>query len=132
MMSQWYECKKQAPGAVLFFRLGDFYEAFEDDAILLAKELEIVLTKRQETPMAGIPAHTCETYIDRLVSKGYRVAVAEQMENPKDVKGIVKREIVRMVTPGSVINSSLLSDKSNNFIACLSQVNSIYGLAILD
>jgi DNA mismatch repair protein MutS len=132
MMSQWYECKKHAPGAVLLFRLGDFYEAFEDDALLLAKELEIVLTKRQETPMAGIPAHTCETYIDRLVSKGYRVAIAEQMEDPKSVKGIVKREIVRMVTPGSVINSALLSDKSNNFIACLSQVNSIYGLALLD
>ena len=132
MMSQWYECKKQAPGAVLLFRLGDFYEAFEDDAILLAKELELVLTKRQETPMAGIPAHTCEAYIDRLVSKGYRVAVAEQMEDPKAVKGIVKREIVRMVTPGSVINSTLLSDKSNNFIACLSQINSTYGLAILD
>jgi len=136
MMSQWYECKKQAPGAVLLFRLGDFYEAFEDDAILLAKELELVLTKRQETPMAGIPAHTCESYIDRLVSKGYRVAVAEQMEDPQDVtravKGIVKREIVRMVTPGSVINSSLLSDKANNFIACLSQINSTYGLAILD
>jgi DNA mismatch repair protein MutS len=132
MMSQWYECKKQSQGAVLLFRLGDFYEAFEDDALLLSKELELTLTKRQETPMAGIPAHTCETYIDRLVSKGYRVAVAEQMEDPKAVKGIVKREIVRMVTPGSVINSSLLSDKSNNFIGCLSQVNSIYGLAILD
>lgn len=132
MMSQWTECKKQASGAVLLFRLGDFYEAFEDDAVLLAKELELVLTKRQDTPMAGIPAHTCETYIDRLVSKGYRVAIAEQMEDPKAVKGIVKREIVRIVTPGSVINSSLLSDKSHNFIACLSQINSTYGLAILD
>jgi DNA mismatch repair protein MutS len=132
MMSQWHECKKQAPGALLLFRLGDFYEAFEDDALLLAKELDLVLTKRQETPMAGIPAHTCETYIDRLVAKGFRVAVAEQMEDPKLAKGIVKREIVRLVTPGSVINSSLLSDKSNNFMACLSQVNSIYGLAVLD
>jgi DNA mismatch repair protein MutS len=132
MMSQWYECKKQAQGAVLLFRLGDFYEAFEDDAVLLAKELELVLTKRQETPMAGIPAHTCESYIDKLVSKGYRVAVAEQMEDPQVVKGIIKREIVRMVTPGSVINSVLLSDKANNFIACLSQINSTYGLAILD
>src|ERR1700752_4704892 len=90
MMSQWYECKKKAAGALLLFRLGDFYEAFEDDALLLAKELDLVLTKRQDTPMAGIPAHTCETYIDRLVSKGYRVAVAEQMEDPQSVKGAVK------------------------------------------
>jgi DNA mismatch repair protein MutS len=132
MMSQWYACKKEAQGALLLFRLGDFYEAFEDDALVLAKELDLVLTKRQETPMAGIPAHTCETYIDRLVSRGFRVAVAEQMEDPKEVKGIVKREIVRLITPGSVINSSLLNDKSHNFLACLAQVNSIYGLAILD
>ncbi len=132
MMSQWYECKKQAPGALLLFRLGDFYESFEDDALLLAKELDLVLTKRQETPMAGIPAHTCETYIDRLVAKGFRVAVAEQMEDPKAVKGIVKREIVRLVTPGSVVNSSLLTDKSSNFMVCLCQVNSIYGLAVLE
>ncbi|MBS0649013.1 MAG: DNA mismatch repair protein MutS [Verrucomicrobia bacterium] len=132
MMSQWHACKKKAEGALLLFRLGDFYEAFEDDALILAKELDLVLTKRQETPMAGIPAHTCETYIDRLVSRGFRVAVAEQMEDPKEVKGIVKREIVRLITPGSVINSSLLNDKSHNFLACLAQVNSIYGLAILD
>lgn len=132
MMMQWQECKKQAKGAVLLFRLGDFYEAFEDDALLVAKELELVLTKRQETPMAGIPAHTCETYIDRLVGRGYRVAIAEQVEDPKVAKGLVKREIVRLITPGSVIHSTLLSDKSNNFMACLAQVNSIYGLAILD
>ncbi len=132
MMSQWYACKKQAPGALLLFRLGDFYEAFEDDALLIAKELDLTLTKRQETPMAGIPAHTCETYVDRLVSKGFRVAIAEQMEDPQSVKGIVKREVVRLITPGSVINSSLLNDKSNNFMACLAQVNSIYGLSILE
>ena len=101
---QWQECKKQAKGAVLLFRLGDFYEAFEDDALLVAKELELVLTKRQETPMAGIPAHTCETYIDRLVGRGYRVAIAEQVEDPKVAKGLVKREIVRLITPGSVIH----------------------------
>jgi len=132
MMAQWHACKKAAPGALLLFRLGDFYEAFEDDATLIAKELDLTLTKRQETPMAGIPAHTCETYVDRLVSKGFRVAIAEQMEDPKAVKGIVKREIVRLITPGSLINSTLLNDKSNNFMACLAQVNSIYGLAILD
>jgi DNA mismatch repair protein MutS len=132
MMSQWYACKKQAQGALLLFRLGDFYEAFEDDALTIAKELDLTLTKRQETPMAGIPAHTCESYVDRLVSKGYRVAIAEQMEDPRLVRGIVKREIVRLITPGSLINSTLLSDKSNNFMACLAQINSIYGLAILD
>lgn len=132
MMLQWKDCKQKAENAILLFRLGDFYEAFEDDALVIAKELDLVLTKRQETPMAGIPAHTCETYIDRLVGKGYRVAVAEQMEDPKNVKGIVKREIVRMVTPGSVIQSALLSEKSNNFMAALAQINSIFGLAILD
>lgn len=131
-MAQWQECKKKAAGALLFFRLGDFYEAFEDDAVVVAGELDLVLTKRQETPMAGVPAHMCETYVDRLVAKGFRVAIAEQMEDPQSTKGLLKREIVRMITPGSVINSTLLSDKSNNFMACLAQVNTMYGLAIVD
>ncbi len=132
MMVQWQACKAQAKGALLLFRLGDFYEAFEDDAIVLAKELDIVLTKRQETPMAGIPAHSAENYLDRLVSRGYRVAIAEQMEDPKDVKGIVKREVVRLLTPGSVIQSALLQDKSANFMTAITMVNSIFGLAALD
>ncbi len=132
MMVQWQNCKKKAGDALLLFRLGDFYEAFEEDAVVISKELELVLTKRQETLMAGIPAHTCDTYIDKLVGKGYRVAVAEQMENPKNVKGIVKREIVRMITPGSVIQSTLLCEKSSNFMACLTQVNALFGLAVLD
>ena len=132
MMLQWQECKKNAKGALLLFRLGDFYEAFEEDALLLSKELDLVLTKRQETPMAGIPAHTCEGYLDRLLAKGYRVAVAEQIEDPKMTKGLVKRAIVRVVTPGTVINSSLLSDKASNFLVSLTQVNTIFGLAILD
>lgn len=132
MMMQWHECKKKSEGALLFFRLGDFYEAFYADAVTLAKELDLTLTKRQDIPMAGIPFHTSEGYIDKLVGKGYRVAIAEQMENPKDVKGIVKRDVVRIVTPGSLINSSLLSEKSNNFIACLSQFNHVLGLSILD
>ena len=131
-MLQWQECKKNAKGALLLFRLGDFYEAFEEDAIILSKELDIVLTKRQETPMAGIPAHACDNYLDRLLAKGYRVAIAEQMEDPKTVKGIVKRAIVRIITPGTLINSTLLSDKSSNFLVAVSQVNSIFGLAILD
>ncbi len=132
MMLQWQACKAQAKGALLLFRLGDFYEAFEDDAIVLAKELDIVLTKRQETPMAGIPAHAADNYLDRLVGKGYRVAIAEQMEDPKDVKGIVKREVVRLLTPGSMIQSTLLHDKSSNFMVAIAQLNSIYGLAALD
>jgi DNA mismatch repair protein MutS len=132
MMLQWHECKKKSEGALLLFRLGDFYEAFYADAVTLAKELELTLTKRQETPMAGIPFHTSEGYIDKLVGKGYRVAVAEQVEDPKLVKGIVKREVVRIVTPGTLINSSLLSEKSNNFIACLSHFNHTLGLSVLD
>jgi DNA mismatch repair protein MutS len=132
MMSQWHACKEKAPGSILLFRLGDFYEAFEEDAVVLAKELDIVLTKRQETPMAGIPVHTCEAYIDRLVGRGYRVAIAEQLEDPKNVKGIVKREVVRLITPGSVIQSTLLNEKANNFMICVTERGACYGLAIID
>ena len=132
MMAQWHHCKKNAPEAVLLFRLGDFYEAFYEDAILISEKLDLTLTKRQEIPMAGVPFHTSETYIDKLVSKGYRVAIAEQMEDPRAVKGLVKREIVRVVTPGTVVNSMLLTDKANNFLACIAQVGEIQGLSILD
>lgn len=132
MMAQWHACKKSAPEGILFFRLGDFYEAFYDDAILLSKELDLTLTKRHDIPMAGVPFHSSENYIDRLVAKGYRVAIAEQMEDPRDVKGIVKREVVRVVTPGTVVNSLLLSDKANNFLASITQVGEIHGLSILD
>lgn len=132
MMLQWHACKQVAQQSVLLFRMGDFYEAFYDDAVILAKELELTLTSRQDIPMSGVPCHTCEGYIDRLVAKGYRVAVAEQMEDPKKTKGIVKREVVRVVTPGTVINSSLLSDKTNNYFASIARIGAIYGLAYLD
>lgn len=132
MMIQWHNCKKNAGTALLFFRMGDFYEAFYDDAILMARELELTLTKRQGIPMCGMPHHTSEGYIDRLVSKGYRVAVAEQMEDPRQTKGLVKRDVVRIVTPGTVINSSLLTENNNNYVAAVSQVGQLYGLAILD
>lgn len=132
MMQQWQHCKQVAQDAVLFFRMGDFYEAFYDDAVLIAKELDLTLTKRQEIPMSGVPWHTSEGYIDKLIAKGYRVAIAEQTEDPKKAKGLVKREVVRVVTPGTVINSSLLSDKNNNFIASATRVGAIYGLAVLD
>ncbi len=89
MMAQWHSCKQMAKDAILLFRMGDFYEAFYDDAILLSKELNLTLTKRQEIPMSGVPAHTSEIYIDKLVAKGFRVAVAEQTEDPKQAKGLV-------------------------------------------
>lgn len=132
MMAQWQACKNQARGALLLFRLGDFYEAFNEDAVLLAKELELTLTKRQDNPMAGIPFHASEGYIDRLVTKGYKVAIAEQVEDPRSVKGLVRREIVRIVTPGTLVQSGLLRDKQNHFIASLTRLNSIFGLSLLD
>ncbi len=132
MMAQWNRCKSASKGSLLFFRMGDFYEAFYDDAVVMARELELTLTKRQSIPMAGVPHHTVDTYIDRLVSKGHRVAIAEQTEDPRKAKGLVRREIVRHVTPGTVVNSSLLSDKSNNFFASLVSLGHHYGLAFLD
>jgi len=132
MMAQWHACKEQAKDALLLFQMGDFYEAFYDDAVLLSKTLDLTLTQRQGIPMAGIPLHTCESYIDRLVAKGFRVAVADQTEDPAKTKGLVKREIIRVVTPGTIVNSSLISDKANNFFAALTQVGSILGLAFVD
>lgn len=131
-MAQWHACKKMAHDAILFFRMGDFYEAFYEDAVLLAKELDLTLTRRHDIPMAGVPHHTSESYIDKLVGKGFRIAVAEQVEDPKKTKGLVKREIVRVVTPGTLINSGLLPDKSNNYFASLTQVGSLFGLALMD
>lgn len=132
MMVQWQSCKESAKDAVLFFRMGDFYEAFYEDALLLSKELDLTLTKRQEIPMSGVPFHTSEIYIDKLVAKGYRVAIAEQVEDPKKAKGLVKREVVRIVTPGTVMNSNLLSEKKNNFFASILQTGQIFGFAFLD
>ena len=132
MMAQWEECKKEAGSALLLFRLGDFYEAFYDDALLLAQLLDITLTKRQEIPMAGIPWHTSEGYIDKLISKGLRVAIAEQVEDPSQAKGLVKRKVVRIATPGTAIQSSLLVDKKNHFISCIAKQNVVFGHALLD
>lgn len=132
MMEQWNACKRAAGTAVLLFRMGDFYEAFYEDAEIVARELDLTLTRRQDVPMSGIPHHTAEGYIDKLVGKGLRVAVAEQTSDPKASKGLVKREVVRIVTPGTVISSSLLSEKSNNFFAAITRVGSIFGFALLD
>lgn len=130
MMAQWAECKKKAGSAILLFRLGDFYEAFEEDATILAKELDLTLTKRQETPMAGIPHHAAESYIDALVGKGYRLAIAEQTEDAKMAKGLVKRDVVRIITPGTALGS--IPSKANNFFIAVTEVNKALGLAVLD
>ncbi|MEM7175371.1 MAG: DNA mismatch repair protein MutS [Chlamydiota bacterium] len=132
MMAQWYHCKKQAKEALLLFRLGDFYEAFYDDASILADELGLTLTKRQGIPMSGVPARTIESYLEKLVAKGFLIAIAEQIEDPKAAKGLVKREIVRTVSPGTITNESFLHEKTNNFFACLTHINATFALALLD
>lgn len=132
MMQQWLSCKKKAENALLFFRLGDFYEAFYEDAYLIAKEIDLTLTKRQEVPMCGVPFHSSEIYIDKLVAKGHRIAIAEQVEDPKSAKGLVKREIIRVVTPGTIVNSSLISEKSNNFFVSIVQIGAIFGIGAID
>jgi len=120
MMKQYLDIKKKYKDAILLFRLGDFYEAFFDDAKIVSKILNIVLTKRQTAPMAGIPYHALDAYLKKLVDAGYKVAICEQMEDPKQAKGIVKREVVRVITPGTILEDDLLPS-SNNYIL------SIYG-----
>lgn len=132
MMAQWEDCKLQAKDALLFFRLGDFYEAFHDDAKLLSKELGLTLTARQTIPMCGIPFHTAEGYIDKLIAKGHKIAIAEQIEDPKNTKGLLKRVVSKIVTPGTIVSSQLLSDKKNNFFASVAQVGSLFGLSFID
>lgn len=121
MMEQYLKIKAEYQDAFLFFRLGDFYEMFYDDAIKAARELEITLTKRDSSiPMCGVPYHSAESYIKNLVDKGYKVAICEQMEDPKTAKGVVKREVVQLITPGTVMESNMLADDENNFIASVS------------
>ncbi len=132
MMQQWKNLKDKAKDALLLFRLGDFYEAFYEDSYVISKELNLTLTKRQNVPMCGVPYHASEIYIDRLIAKGFKVAIAEQMEDPKNVKGLVKRDITRILSPGVIFNSNLLQDKSNNFFVSLSQISTTFGLAIID
>jgi len=130
MMQQWHQCKQQAEGQLLLFRMGDFYEAFYDDAVMLSQILEVTLTKRGEVPMSGIPWHSAEGYLQRLIEQGLRVAIAEQIEDPKQTKGLVKREIVRVVTPGTWMGSQ--EQKQGQYITALCQVGSCFGLACLD
>lgn len=132
MMQQWLECKNQAKGAILFFRLGDFYEAFEEDARLVSKELDLTLTERQSTPMCGIPWHASEGYIERLVTKGYRVAIADQVEDPKKAKGLVSRKLVRVVSPATHVPTGGIQEKQSSFFGSLASLEDRFGLALID
>ncbi|NPV26032.1 MAG: DNA mismatch repair protein MutS [Firmicutes bacterium] len=137
MMQQYQQIKKQYPEAILFFRLGDFYEMFGPDAELASRELEIVLTSREagnnvRIPMCGVPYHAAEGYIARLIEKGYRVAICEQVEDPRTAKGIVKREVIRVVTPGTVLNEQVLPEKQNNYLVALVKDAMNWGLAVAD
>ena len=137
MMQHYLDTKKEYSDCILFYRLGDFYEMFFDDAITVSRELEITLTGKEcgqpeRAPMAGVPFHAAENYIARLISKGYKVAICEQMEDPKEAKGMVKREVIRVVTPGTVIESNLLEEKKNNYIMSIYKTGIYYGIAICD
>ena len=137
MMQQYFQIKEQYPDTLLFFRLGDFYEMFFDDAKLASRELELTLTGRdcgqeERAPMCGVPFHSAETYIARLVAKGYKVAICEQMEDPALAKGLVKRDIVRVITPGTVLESSMLDETRNNFICSLCAEGAQAGVCFAD
>lgn len=137
MMQQYLDQKKTWPDCLLFFRLGDFYELFFDDAVIAARELELALTGRdcgqkERAPMCGVPYHAAENYINRLVNRGYKVAICEQVEDPALAKGIVRREVIRVVTPGTVLEPSSLDEKRNNYIVAIYQLNQYFGLAACD
>ena len=137
MMEQYLQIKNDYPDTILFFRLGDFYEMFFDDAKIASEELDLVLTGKlcgleERAPMCGVPFHSCEGYIAKLVSRGYKVAICEQMENPALAKGIVKREVIRVITPGTVIESSMLEDGQNNYLCSIHACENETGVCFAD
>jgi DNA mismatch repair protein MutS len=137
MLRQYHEIKKQHPGTLLFFRLGDFYELFYDDALIGSREMEITLTARHKehgapVPMCGVPYHAATGYIAKLVRKGYRVAICEQTEDPKAAKKLVRREVIRVITPGTALEAQLLESKQNNYLAAVCGAGEGMGLALLD
>ncbi len=137
MMQQYFEIKDQYKDFILFYRLGDFYEMFFEDAQIAAAELDLTLTGRdcgeeERAPMCGVPYHSCEPYIGTLIEKGYKVAICEQMEDPKSTKNLVKREVIRIITPGTLIETDLLNDKTNNYLATLYFDGDSLGLCFAD
>ena len=137
MMKQYFEIKNNNKDAILFFRLGDFYEMFYDDAKIASKELELTLTGRdcgqeERAPMCGVPYHSYESYVARLIKKGYKVAICEQMEDPATAKGLVKRDIIRVITPGTVVENSMLEESTNNYICSLYVEGKSFGICFCD
>lgn len=137
MMRQYLDMKDKYPGMILFFRLGDFYEMFFEDAKLVSRELELTLTGKscgmeERAPMCGVPFHSADTYINRLIEKGYKVAICEQMEDPATAKGLVKRDVIRVVTPGTVIEQSMLEDRRNSYLLSVCMDGNKAGLAFAD
>ena len=137
MLKQYLEVKEQCKDKILFFRLGDFYEMFNDDALTASRELDLTLTgrgvgKNERVPMCGVPFHSADTYIERLVHKGYKVAICEQMEDPKLAKGIVKRKIIKVITPGTITLENAVASKKNNYISCISEKNDMISIALMD
>ncbi|MGE4275838.1 MAG: DNA mismatch repair protein MutS [Lawsonibacter sp.] len=139
MMQQYLDIKAQNPDSILFFRLGDFYEMFHEDAKLASRELDLTLTTRdrnkppeERVPMCGVPYHSCDSYIARLIAKGYKVAICEQTEDPALAKGLVDRDIIRVITPGTVISASMLEDSKNNYICGIYADSAVFGLCLCD
>ena len=137
MMQQYMETKKEYKDCILFYRLGDFYEMFFEDALTASRELEITLTGKncgltERAPMCGVPYHAVDSYLNRLVSKGYKVAICEQMEDPATAKGIVRREVVRIVTPGTNLDTQALDETKNNYIMCVAYIGDRYGVSVAD
>ena len=137
MMQHYMETKRQYPDCILFYRLGDFYEMFFDDAKTVSRELELTLTGKEcglpeRAPMCGVPHHAVDSYLSRLVQKGYKVAIAEQMEDPKLAKGLVKREVTRIVTPGTLLDSQALDETKNNYLMCIVYLAKSFGIAVTD
>ena len=137
LMKQYKEIKSKHEDSILFFRLGDFYEMFFDDAVKASKELGLTLTSRNkekdmDVPLAGVPYHSANSYISKLVSKGYKIAICEQVEDPKTAKGIVKREVTKIITPGTVIDVDTLDAKSNNYLMSIRIAEEKTGIAYID
>lgn len=137
MMQHYLDTKNEYKDCILFYRLGDFYEMFFDDAILLSKELELTLTgklcgQEEKAPMCGVPHHSADTYIQRLILKGYKVAICEQVEDPKNATGIVKREVIRVVTPGTVMETTVLEEKKNNYLMSIYKSGIYFGITLCD